>query len=78
VLAAKKESDVIRIMERIQEAIDNQNSKKTRPYEIQISYGYDVFTPNSGQTIEAFFSHIDSLMYKQKAENRRRTDHADA
>jgi diguanylate cyclase (GGDEF)-like protein len=74
VLAAKKESDITRVMERIQQAIDNQNEKNVRPYKIQISYGYDVFTPNSDQSIEAFLSHIDSLMYKQKAAKRRSTD----
>jgi diguanylate cyclase (GGDEF)-like protein len=77
VLAAKKESDIVRLMERIQESINNQNNKNTRPYKIQISYGYDVFTPNSGQSIEAFLSRIDKLMYKQKAEKRRSTDNAD-
>jgi diguanylate cyclase (GGDEF)-like protein len=74
ILAAKEESDIVRLMERIQQAIDSQNEKKVRPYRIQISYGRDVFTPNSGQSIEAFLSHIDSLMYKHKAAKRRSTD----
>jgi diguanylate cyclase (GGDEF)-like protein len=77
VLAAKKEHDIERIMERIQETINIQNEKKVRPYHIQISYGYDVFAPNSGQSIEAFLQHIDTLMYKHKAEKRRSTDKAD-
>jgi diguanylate cyclase (GGDEF)-like protein len=74
VLATKAESDIVRIMERIQQAIDNQNEKNVRPYRIQISYGYDVFTPNNDQSIKTFLSHIDSLMYKQKAAKRRSTD----
>jgi diguanylate cyclase (GGDEF)-like protein len=74
VLATQKESDITRLMERIQQAIDNQNEKNVRPYKIQISYGYDMFTPNSDQSIEAFLSHIDSLMYKHKAAKRRSTD----
>ncbi|MDR2739533.1 MAG: GGDEF domain-containing protein [Treponema sp.] len=79
VLATQKESDVVRLMERIQQAIDNQNGKNVRPYKIQISYGYDVFTPNSDQSIEAFLSHIDSLMYKHKAAKKRRgTDRENA
>jgi diguanylate cyclase (GGDEF)-like protein len=72
VLAAKADSDVNRIMERIQEAMDNQNSKGIRPYKIEISYGMDVFTPNSDQSIGKFLAHIDSLMYKHKAERRGR------
>jgi diguanylate cyclase (GGDEF)-like protein len=74
VLAAREEHDIERIMERIQDAINIQNEKKVRPYNIQISYGLDVFTPNSGQSIEAFLQHIDTLMYKHKAEKRRSTD----
>jgi PleD family two-component response regulator len=74
VLAAREEHDIERVMERIQNSINIQNEKKVRPYCIQISYGYDVFTPNSGQSIEAFLQHIDTLMYKHKAEKRRSTD----
>jgi diguanylate cyclase (GGDEF)-like protein len=74
VLAVRKESDIARLMERIQQVIDNQNDKKVRPYKIQISYGCGVFTPNSGQSIEVFLSDIDSLMYKQKAAKRRGAD----
>jgi diguanylate cyclase (GGDEF)-like protein len=74
ILATRDENDVARRMERIQQSVDNQNNKNTRPYRIQISYGHGVFTPNSGQSIEAFLSHIDNLMYKHKAEKRRSTD----
>jgi GGDEF domain-containing protein len=65
-------------MERIQQAIDNQNEKNVCPYKIQISYGYDVFTPNSNQSIATFLSHIDSLMYKHKTAKRRSTDRENA
>jgi PleD family two-component response regulator len=61
-------------MERIHEAIEKQNAKNTRPYKIEISYGMDVFVTHSGRSIEEFLAHIDSLMYKHKAERRRRTD----
>jgi diguanylate cyclase (GGDEF)-like protein len=74
ILAAKADSDINRLMARIQGAIDNQNEKNLRPYKIEISYGMDVFTTHSGQSIEAFLAHIDSLMYKHKAERRRRSD----
>jgi diguanylate cyclase (GGDEF)-like protein len=72
VIAAKAGSDINRIMERIQTAIDNQNSKNLRPYKIEISYGVGVFTSQSGQSIEKFLAHIDGLMYKHKAERHRR------
>jgi diguanylate cyclase (GGDEF)-like protein len=72
VVAVKADSDINRIMERIQAAIDNQNSKNIRPYKIEISYGIDVFATHGNQSIEEFLVHIDSLMYKDKAEHRRR------
>jgi diguanylate cyclase (GGDEF)-like protein len=72
VVAAKADFDINHIMERIQAAIDNQNSKNLRPYKIEISYGIGVFTPCGNQSIEEFLVHIDGLMYKHKAEHHRR------
>jgi diguanylate cyclase (GGDEF)-like protein len=66
VLAAKAEHDIQRLMNRIQDAIDLQNKKRLRPYQIYLSYGYDVFTTNAGMSIKDFFAHIDALMYRQK------------
>ncbi|MDR2402500.1 MAG: GGDEF domain-containing protein [Spirochaetaceae bacterium] len=74
VLATRTDNDITRITARIQEALDEQNKKNIRPYKIRISYGYDTFDTNSGQSIESFFAHIDSLMYKKKDEQRRCTD----
>ena len=72
VLATKADNDIQRLMDRIQESIDLQNEHGSRPYKLYMSYGYDVFTTNSGQSIRKFMSYIDSLMYKNKVENRRR------
>jgi diguanylate cyclase (GGDEF)-like protein len=74
VLAATADSDINRIMARIQTAVDNQNSKNLRPYKIEISYGMDVFDTHGDQSIDEFLAHIDGLMYKHKAERRRHTD----
>jgi diguanylate cyclase (GGDEF)-like protein len=74
VLATRVEHDVKNLMTRIHDAIEDQNRKKTRAYTIQISYGYDVFTTNSGQSMTEFLNHIDKLMYKQKTEHRRAED----
>jgi diguanylate cyclase (GGDEF)-like protein len=71
ILATKAESDIKRVIERINETIDNQNRKRSRPYQLYMSYGYDVYTTNSGQSIHEFISRIDSLMYKQKEERRK-------
>jgi diguanylate cyclase (GGDEF)-like protein len=74
VLATLAENDIQRLMERIKEAMASQNEKKIRPYTLEISYGCDVFTTGGTQTIEEFLAHIDSLMYKDKAERRRASD----
>jgi diguanylate cyclase (GGDEF)-like protein len=70
VLAAKAEHDIQRLMNRIQEAIDLQNKKRLRPYQIYMSYGYDVYTTNAGQSIKDFLARIDALMYQQKESRR--------
>jgi diguanylate cyclase (GGDEF)-like protein len=74
VLATRAENDIRRLMERIKGAIKVQNEKKFRPYTLEISYGYDVFTTGGDQSIEDFLVHVDSLMYKHKAERRRASD----
>jgi diguanylate cyclase (GGDEF)-like protein len=74
ILAAKAEYNIEKLMERIQAAMEEQNNKNIHPYKLKISYGYDVFTTNSGQSIEEFLTRIDGLMYKHKAEQRRITD----
>jgi diguanylate cyclase (GGDEF)-like protein len=70
VLAAKAEHDIQRLMDRIQAAIDLQNEKRQRPYQIYMSYGYDVFTTNARQSIKDFFTRIDAQMYRQKESRR--------
>jgi diguanylate cyclase (GGDEF)-like protein len=66
VLAARAEFDILKLMERIQEAIDIQNEKNYRPYKLAMSYGCDTYTTNSGRHINDFLKHIDELMYKEK------------
>jgi diguanylate cyclase (GGDEF)-like protein len=70
VLATRAENDIQRLMDRIQRAIDFQNEKRVRPYQIYMSYGYDVYTTNSGRSVREFINHIDSLMYKHKEKRR--------
>jgi diguanylate cyclase (GGDEF)-like protein len=74
ILAARAENDIEKLVSRIQESIDNQNAKKTRPFTLEISYGCDVFVTNSGRSIESFLKHIDAVMYKHKAEQKRRRE----
>jgi diguanylate cyclase (GGDEF)-like protein len=66
VLAARAEFDILKLMERIQEAVDAQNEKNYRPYKLALSYGCGVYTTNSGRHINDFLKHIDELMYREK------------
>jgi diguanylate cyclase (GGDEF)-like protein len=70
ILAVNSENNIEKLMERIQQAIDNQNEKGRRPYRLQMSYGWDVFTADSGRSMEDFLVHIDKLMYKNKMSKR--------
>lgn len=74
VLATNAKFKIEKLMERIQQAIDAQNEKHIRPFKLQISYGYDVYTTSNNQTIEEFLAHIDNLMYKHKQMRRRTSD----
>jgi diguanylate cyclase (GGDEF)-like protein len=70
ILAIKSEYNIEKLMNRIQQAVDNQNEKGKRPYKLQMSYGWDVFTAGSSSSpafIEGFLDHADKLMYKNKA-----------
>jgi diguanylate cyclase (GGDEF)-like protein len=69
VLAIQSEYNIEKLMERVQQAIDNQNKKGKRAYKLQMSYGWDVFTasPSSNlASIENFLDRVDKLMYENK------------
>ena len=71
VLVAEAEYDIRRLMDRILDSISQQNDMRIRPYQLYISYGYDVYTTNSGQSIYEFLAKIDAMMYKQKEERKK-------
>jgi diguanylate cyclase (GGDEF)-like protein len=77
VLATRMENGIDILMHKIQDAIDRQNKKNIRPFKIEISYGYDMFTSGGSRSIEEFLSHIDSLMYRHKEKRRRAGDKKD-
>jgi diguanylate cyclase (GGDEF)-like protein len=72
IIATEAGHDIYRLMRRIQDSIDEQNKKRDRPYQLYISYGYDVYATKSGESIYAFLAKIDALMYKQKEERKRK------
>jgi diguanylate cyclase (GGDEF)-like protein len=74
VLATRVENGIVQRMREIQEAVDRHNAKKVRPFKLEISYGYDVYTADGRQSIDEFLSHIDGLMYRHKQDRRRASD----
>ena len=72
ILAIGAEYDIQRVMKRIQDTINLQNDKRLRPYQLYISYGYDVFATKSGESITGFLAKIDAKMYQQKEERKSR------
>ena len=74
VLAARAESDIEQLMARIRRDLDIFNETAGRPYRLEISYGCDIFTTGRGRTVAEFLNHVDNLMYKHKARQRRISD----
>jgi diguanylate cyclase (GGDEF)-like protein len=72
VLAVKAEYDIEKLIKRIERSMEMQNEKHTRPYRLEMSYGYDVYAAGQSHSINEFLNHVDSLMYQHKAERRRR------
>jgi diguanylate cyclase (GGDEF)-like protein len=74
VLAVRADCDIENFLARLRENMARQNEKQTRPYKIEMSYGYDIYTTGGTQSMDEFLKHIDTLMYRDKAERRRKED----
>lgn len=63
-----EQSDLVKMIQRLNENISLFNIQKSVPYEISLSIGYDCFSNKSGteMTSEKFLKHIDNLMYLNK------------
>ena len=77
IIILKNEKDVDAVINRIMESVKTLNDSHTRPYTLQLSCGYDIFTANSEVSLQEILSHTDSLMYKNKELSRRSTDKVD-
>jgi diguanylate cyclase (GGDEF)-like protein len=66
ILAVRAEFDIQKLLERIHTAMENQNAKNIRPFRIEMSYGWDVYT--AGSPVNEFINRVDALMYRNKRE----------
>ena len=64
--------DVQLLVDRITTALVEYNARGHRPFELQMSMGYDTYHPDNHGTPQEFIAHVDTLMYQRK--NRRRAE----
>jgi len=69
IVVAAGTDDIKMIIDRIKEAINKQNKKLLRPYQIYISYSYGVYSSDSGLDIQDFLCRIDDEMNKNIESN---------
>ena len=69
VIAATDELD--KIVEGILNRITDFNTRKARPYKLEISYGSGLYTPDTAVTPQEFLANVDGLMYAKKNERRK-------
>ncbi len=67
VLATVRDKDDLqRAIGRLRASVDSFNSLSSLPYDINLSLGFDVYDSDAYPSVQAFISHLDSLMYKDK------------
>ena len=71
IIAATEEFD--KIIEGILFRIQDFNTKKMRPYKLEISYGSGVYLPDAAISPQEFLAYVDGLMYAKKNERRKRS-----
>jgi diguanylate cyclase (GGDEF)-like protein len=72
ILATKVEYGIEDLLKKIKEELVKYNEKNKKPYQLSISYGFDMYT--AGTPIEEFINHLDELTKKQKMDLRRTGD----
>jgi diguanylate cyclase (GGDEF)-like protein len=62
--------EVESIMMRIDSAFDEYNKSSNLPYELNFSFGYELYDFNSPMSVDEYIKHVDMLMYKEKHSKR--------
>lgn len=73
-LAARVENGIEEVIKKIKESLAKYNEKSQKPYKVDISYSFDMYTTDGSKPIEEFLNHLDDLIYKQRRLNRRMGD----
>jgi diguanylate cyclase (GGDEF)-like protein len=73
VVGVREKDDLQRAIDRLQENVAAFNARKSAPYTISLSIGYDCFSDQEDASAKEFIRRLDDLMYKDKQGNI--TDH---
>jgi diguanylate cyclase (GGDEF)-like protein len=71
VIAAKTGHNVVKLMGRIQGALDSENQKQARPYTLEMTWCYDVFDAGTGRSIREFLGYVEKKLNKTKSAKQR-------
>jgi len=74
VLAARKETGIDDLLDKINENLNLHNKNNGKPYEIKIIYGFDTYFSDDTRRIDNFLNHINNLMHMNIEEKRRAGD----
>ncbi len=66
VMEIREKAELISMIDRLKEYIEEYNINNDIPYEISLSIGYDIYKTKSGVSVQKFYKHIDKLMYEDK------------
>jgi len=74
VLVTKEEKGAVELIDRIEEELAHFNNRKTKPYDIEISYGFDTYIADGSKQIDEFLNYIDKLTHRHNEKTRRTGD----
>lgn len=65
-LDAQSKEEVETIMARISQAFESYNAAQKNPYQLNFSYGYEIYQCDAHMSVDDYIKYVDDLMYKAK------------
>lgn len=73
-LNVSSRQEVEEVMSRISEALDSYNEHADAGYELEFSYGYELYNFDKPMTADEYIKHVDKLMYQKKNSKKLRNE----
>lgn len=70
VLEVADEIEIDRLITRLQDNIAFLNQQTKQPYQLSVSFGTGLFSPEEGQTLSGFVRELDRRMYAEKSQKK--------